>query len=382
MTTQPQPSLLKAFRVPILITLAVLVGSFMWRGADFVTTVAILGVLEFVFSFDNAIVNSKILTRMTPFWRTMFLTAGILVAVGFMRLLFPVIVVVSTAHLGFGQVWNLAVSHPAVYAADLHAAHPAIAALGGMFLAMIFLDWIFDQRLNDDGEPDSEWLEWFGPLERALRKLGKEDIVASIVALLALWVVAEYFSGGHTVQVLEAGLIGWIAYQAVNLLGKFTERLGDKESASESGSGHKALKLVGGAAGFALFVKLEFIDASFSFDGVSGAFAITSDIFAIMLGLGIGAVFIRTLTIYLTAKGTLGEYVYLEHGAHWAIGALAVVLFGTMEHDLPEYVTGGIGLGLILAAYISSLVYRRRHPQELAAEAQEIDAPLKSATIS
>ncbi|PZS29554.1 MAG: hypothetical protein DLM58_15240, partial [Pseudonocardiales bacterium] len=102
------------------------------------------------------------------------------------------------------------------------------------------------------------------------------------------------------------------------------------------------------------------LDASFSFDGVVGAFAITSDPIIIAIGLGVGAMFIRSLTVYLVRKGTLAEYVYLEHGALWAIGALAVLLLLTMKYEVPEVVTGLIGVGFIGAALVSSIVRNRR----------------------
>ena len=81
-----------------------------------------------------------------------------------------------------------------------------------------------------------------------------------------------------------------------------------------------------GKAAFFMFLYLEVLDASFSFDGVIGAFAITNDIVLMALGLGIGAMYVRSLTVYLVRQGTLDDYVYLEHGAHYAIGALAVIL--------------------------------------------------------
>jgi hypothetical protein len=116
---------------------------------------------------------------------------------------------------------------------------------------------------------------------------------------------------------------------------------------------------VAGRAAFFLFLYLEALDASFSFDGVIGAFAITQDIFIIATGLGVGAMYIRSITVYLVRKGTLSDYVYLEHGAHWAIGALAVILLVTIKHEVPEVVTGLVGVGFIGAAFISSLIRNR-----------------------
>ena len=89
-----------------------------------------------------------------------------------------------------------------------------------------------------------------------------------------------------------------------------------------------------------MFLYLEVLDASFSFDGVIGAFAITNDIVLMALGLGIGAMYVRSLTVYLVRQGTLDDYVYLEHGAHYAIGALAVILLVTIQYEINEVITG------------------------------------------
>ena len=119
-----------------------------------------------------------------------------------------------------------------------------------------------------------------------------------------------------------------------------------------------------GKAAFFLFLYLEVLDATFSFDGVIGAFAITSDPVIIAIGLGIGAMYIRSLTVFLVRKGTLGEYVYLEHGAQWAIGALAVVLLVTIKYEVPEVVTGLIGVGFIGAALVSSIIRNKRGAED------------------
>jgi hypothetical protein len=111
---------------------------------------------------------------------------------------------------------------------------------------------------------------------------------------------------------------------------------------------------------------LELIDASFSLDGVLGAFAISKDIIIISIGLAIGAMFVRSLTIMLVEKKTLKQFLYLEHGAHWAIGALACLMLISTVKELPEVVTGGIGLAFIVAALISSVLHNRKQDRLLA----------------
>jgi hypothetical protein len=154
-------------------------------------------------------------------------------------------------------------------------------------------------------------------------------------------------------------------YILVSGLGDFFQSEEEAEEAEEaeaatSGRGTGDIVRLAGRAAFGVFLYLEVLDATFSFDGVIGAFAITSDPIIIAIGLGIGAMYIRSLTVFLVRKGVLGEYVYLEHGAQWAIGSLALLLLFTIQHEVPEVVTGLIGVGFIGASFLSSVVRNRR----------------------
>jgi hypothetical protein len=346
--------------------------------------VAILAVLEISLSFDNAVINATILRRMNPFWQKIFLTLGVLVAVFGMRLIFPIVIVALTAHLGPIKVFDLALNDGAAYGEKLHDAHPAIAAFGGIFLFMLFLDFLFDSERE---------VQWIRKLEEPLRRAGQLDVIPIVVALIALLVVGEAFSGDHTQQVLTAGVAGLATYLAVRGLGDFFEsrgvgaedddeeeggagsavgadgatgaaeggaRTGSGQAAPAARSGPPGLVLATGKAAAFLFLYLEVIDASFSFDGVVGAFAISQNIFVIAAGLGIGAMYIRSLTVFLVRRGTLSEYIYLEHGAHYAIGALAIILAISIETDVPQIITGLVGVAFIGLALLSSIRQRRR----------------------
>ncbi|MBZ4323009.1 DUF475 domain-containing protein [Streptomyces huiliensis] len=335
-----------------------------WKG---LALVAILSVLEISLSFDNAVINAGILRKMNAFWQKMFLTLGILIAVFGMRLVFPVVIVAITAKLGPIEAVDVAINDHHRYEELVTSAHPAIAAFGGMFLLMIFLDFIFEDRD----------IQWLGGLERFLAKLGKVEGLSVIVSLVVLIITATTLAtavpvhgGDGTIDkaatVLLAGVGGLVTYLVVGgISGFFEERLEDEEEeAEESAPAEKKSNgsVVGlaGKAAFFMFLYLEVIDASFSFDGVIGAFAITNDIFVMALGLGIGAMYIRSLTVFLVRKGTLDEYVYLEHGAHYAIGALALILLATIKYEIPEVVTGSIGVALIALSFWSSVRRNRK----------------------
>ncbi|MDT4915798.1 MAG: uncharacterized protein QOI15_1063 [Pseudonocardiales bacterium] len=353
---------LRTFGGSFAVAIAGLVAGWLYGGGKGLALAAILAVLEVSLSFDNAVVNATVLVRMSPFWQKLFLTVGVAIAVFGMRILFPLLIVGITAKLNPVEAVRLALdkgnpNDAGTYGYLLHQAHPAIAAFGGMFLLMIFLDFIFEER-------DITWLSW---LERPLARMGKLDQLSVVIALGVLAVSAYTFGNHADTQthqristVLISGVLGLATYLLVSGLDSFFEQDEDEDAdLSEKLEKKKALHVVGKQA-FFLFLYLEVLDASFSFDGVVGAFAITSDPIIIAIGLGIGAMFIRSLTVFLVRKGTLSEYVYLEHGALWAIGALAAILLITIEYEVPEVVTGLIGVAFIGAALISSIIRNRR----------------------
>ena len=356
--------MLRIFGFSAAATALTLLGGLVLGGPQVFLILAILVVLEVSLSFDNAVVNAKILVRMSPFWQTIFLTVGIAIAVFGMRLIFPLLLVGVTASLGPIEVIELALAGgegPDSYAGRLEEAHPAIAGFGGMFLGMLFLDWVFQDR-------DIKWLNW---VEKPLARIGKLDQVAVVAASAGLVAASTYLAGDRSTTVMVSGLLGIVTYLLVNGLGTLFEEQGmdqaegseEEEAVSkavEGKTGPSETAKATGKAGFFLFLYLEVLDASFSFDGVVGAFAISQDIFIIAAGLGAGAFWIRSLTVYLVRKGTLENYVYLEHGAHWAIGALAVLLFVTIRFEVPEVVTGLIGVGFIIVAFANSILRNRK----------------------
>jgi hypothetical protein len=349
---------LKTFGGALGVAVVGLVLGFLYGGGTGLAITAILAVLEVSLSFDNAVVNATVLVRLNPFWQKIFLTVGVAIAVFGMRLLFPLLIVGITAKLNPVEAVRLALEKGdpdkhGTYGYLLHQAHPAIAAFGGIFLLMIFFEFVFEER-------EITWLTW---LERPLAKIGKLDQLAVVLTLIILVVSAYTLAPDNKVStVLVSGVLGLATFLVVNGLGELfdTEDEAEDELVERERSGAPAVVGAVGKAAFFLFLYLEVLDASFSFDGVVGAFAITSDPIIIAIGLGVGAMFIRSLTVFLVRKGTLSEYVYLEHGALWAIGALAVLLLITIEYDVPEVVTGLIGVGFIGAAFISSVVRNRR----------------------
>ena len=118
-------------------------------------------------------------------------------------------------------------------------------------------------------------------------------------------------------------------------------------------------------SGLGGFLYLNVLDASFSFDAVIGAFALSNNMVVIALGLSIGAMFVRSLTLLLVQKGTLAQYRYLEHGAFWAIIALGAIMLLSARFEIPETITGLIGATLIGISLWWSMRHNRRHPDPI-----------------
>ena len=329
----------RIFFITGFITLASLVFVGFEMGPSALLIAIVLILVEITFSFDNAIINAKVLASMSRFWQTLFMTVGMLIAVFGMRLVFPIVIVMITAGLGAGEVINLALNQPEAYSERLHDSHIAISSFGGMFLLMLCLHFFFDP---------SRKIQWIDVIEKPLQRLGKWWAYAA-TSFLVLLVISFIPLNQHPTETLTAGIFGIVTYMVIHGLAElFTRR---------SGLDNDKTKPIirTGMAGFMSFLYLEVLDASFSFDGVIGAFAITQDVILIAIGLGIGALWVRSLTLFMVRKRVLNAYRYLEHGAHYTIGVLASVLLIGLFVDIPEAVAGVAGL-IIVGLSISSSI--------------------------
>jgi hypothetical protein len=295
--------------------------------------VAVLGVLETSLSLDNAVVNAKVMQDMSPVWRRRFITWGMVIAVFGMRLLFPILVVSFSAWVSPVRALSLAIFDQAQYAAILAGAHTMIMGFGGAFLLLVGLKYFFDVEKD---------VHWIAVVEKRLVRIGRLDAMEKALALVILYLFSRAVPPEQQFIFLVSGVLGTVLFILVEAMRQWMEL-------------NRATAANIGRAGLSLFIYLEILDASFSFDGVIGAFALTSNIFVIALGLGIGAMFVRSLTLLLAETGTLAEYKYLEHGAFWAIIALSLIMFAQTVIEIPEAVTGLLGAGFIAAAFVSSV---------------------------
>lgn len=296
----------------------------------------ILGILEVSLSFDNAVANAKTLETMNEKWKHRFLTWGMLIAVFGMRVVFPVLIVAIVGGVSMYEALVMAINSPHEYAEMLEKSHIAIEGFGGAFLLLVALGFFMDEDKD---------VHWLGAIETRVQKLGSAlAVTVSLVVLILFYKYVLPLEERDTFMV--AGLLGIVTHEIIARLG---DAMGTEDSTTTVAK-----------AGLSAFIYLEILDASFSFDGVIGAFAISTNIFIIAGGLGIGAMFVRSMTLHLVEAKTLSEYKYLEHGAFWSIMVLAGIMFTSTVVEIPEIVTGVLSVSLIAIAFLHSIVENNR----------------------
>lgn len=339
---------LKYFRGSFAFMALVYVALYLYTGslAD-IGTALVLTIVELAVSFDNAVVNAAKMEKMNLFWRKMFLTVGMLIAVGLMRLYFPIQIVSVVGDIGLMETFNLAVGDPDKFSSILNSAHEAIAGFGGAFLMMVFLKYFIDHEKK---------VHWITPIESFMAKMGdKVESIQAVVVLSLAWLVrGEMESHGDTF--FYSAILGVGVYILVDAIKTALEAIDEMLA-----RGAYAFL----AGGLGTFIYLEVLDASFSFDGVIAAFAISKSIFVVTAGLAVGAMFVRSMTMMLVEEGTLSEYRYLESGAFWAIGGLSLAMFAGALTHIPEWLIAGTSATLIIASFIHSVHHNRQISQSI-----------------
>ncbi|MFA4998470.1 MAG: DUF475 domain-containing protein [Candidatus Paceibacterota bacterium] len=285
-------------------------------------------IFETVNSIDNAIVNAYVLKTMSEKWRKIFLFWGILTAVFIIRGLLPLLVVwLSVPEIGFMGAFNaMFSSNPEI--ADLMEARKGIILIGaGVFLLLLYLHWLF--------------LEEKHPLF-VVDKFIKPNYGVWFYGFAALILVVLLYLARSSPFLMLSAAVG----NAV-----FFIMYGFREQAEK-----QETKLKGNVNQFSDLSKLmylEVLDASFSFDGVMGAFAFTTSVPLILIGNGIGALIVRQLTIKSIDK--VAKYRFLKNGAMTSIGLLGVfIILKSFGFEIPEVLPTLITFLLVGVAFWQS----------------------------
>ncbi|MEO1730230.1 MAG: DUF475 domain-containing protein [Pseudomonadota bacterium] len=343
-------TLLRYYGFSLLFT-AVCLGIAAWYGfsstgslagmATILWIVFVLSILEVSLSFDNAVVNATVLREMDPVWQQRFLTIGILIAVFGMRIIFPIAIVSIAAGIGPLAAVELSLGDPDEYERIVSGAHIGIAGFGGAFLSMVGLTFFFDEEKD---------IHWIAAIEQSAARFSSIPALEIALVLALLYGVSTLLEPAEALTFLSAGLLGLLTYIAVHALGEIIEQ----REARKKAAGEIVRSGLGG------FLYLEVLDASFSFDGVVGAFALSNNMIVIALGLSVGAMFVRSMTVHLVKTGTLSQYRFLEHGAFWAIIVLGVIMLLSAKYHINETITGLIGATLIGLSLWWSILHNKK----------------------
>ncbi|MCP1558562.1 UNVERIFIED_ORG: hypothetical protein M2438_002647 [Methylobacterium sp. SuP10 SLI 274] len=338
---------LKYFRYAIGLSALMFVAlAFAEGGVALLPLAMVLAIMELAVSFDNAIVNAKVMERMSPFWRQAFITVGIFIAVFGMRFYLPIQIVSWLGGLSLSEASRLAYADPGRFAQILISSHAIVSGFGGAFLMMIFLKFFIDSEREGN---------WLPGVESVLGHLGHLEGIQILITGVAAGFTAYLMPEGKGVAFFVAAMAGIGTHITVDLIKEGLEAIDLRMQERSSATGGQALA----TGGLGMFLYLEIFDASMSFDGVIAAFAITNNILVVAVGLGVGAVFVRSLTLLFFDTKSLAEYRYLEPGAFWAIGGLSAFMFIAAVTHVPEWLISAYGGAVIVIAFIHSVVANR-----------------------
>ena len=284
-----------------------------------VLIIAGLCLFETITSIDNAIINAEVLSTMTGRARRWFLTWGLLFAVFAVRGLLPWLIVwLSTPSLGPISAFTATFSGDPMVLTAIEQSSPILLMGGGTFLLFLFFHWLFLEDKN------------FGlPGERFFTSKGVWFFAVVAVILAAL----VWLSLGYNTMVAFGAVMGSTAFFIVH---------GFRQNAEEA----EQTLVHTDMSDLSKVFYLEVIDATFSIDGVVGAFAFTMAVPLIIIGNGLGALVVRELTI--RNIGTIRKYLYLKNGAMYSIFFLGIIMIlDSFGNPIPFWVSPLITFGVV-----------------------------------
>ncbi len=265
-----------------------------------VLTILGLALFEIISSIDNAVINAEVLSKMSPRARKWFLLWGIIIAVFVVRGLLPIIIFwVANPQMGIVQVFTAMFSSDPTVVKAVEASAPPLLAGAGLFLVLLFFHWLFMETKNY-GLRGEAFIHrhglWFYSF-------------ASLILVLVIWQSVKH---SHPNMAVGAS-IGAMAFFVTS---------GFKENAEQAEK--KMLSSSSGLSDVSKLLYLEVIDATFSIDGVLGAFAFTLAIPLILIGNGIGAIVVREVTV--SNIENVKKYKFLKNGAMYSIFVLGMIM--------------------------------------------------------
>src|SRR3989338_9157766 len=263
-----------------------------------ILTIVGLSLFEIVSSIDNAVINADVLSNMAMCARKWFLIWGMFIAVFLIRGILPLLIVFSlNPAAGLDGAFTAAFSNDPAVAEAIEAASPPLLMAGGIFLLFLFLHWLFL-------EP-----KYFGLKGEAIIQKNGFWFYALVSVLLAIIV---WYSIHANPMMAFGATIGASIFFITH---------GFKENAAAQ---ERMMIKNSKINDWSKILYLEVIDASFSIDGVLGAFAFTFSVPIILIGNGMGAVVVRKITV--SNIDNVKKYKYLKNGAMYSILSLGIIM--------------------------------------------------------
>jgi len=280
-----------------------------------------LALFEIIISVDNAIINAEVLSTMSRKAKRWFLFWGIIIAVFLVRGLLPwMIIWASNPSLGFFGSFAASFSSDPHIKEIIEQSAPVLLIGGGIFLIFLFFHWIFLEPKHY-GLIGEEFIQrkgvWF-------------FTVVSVLLSVIVWLAINK----NPLMALGA-VVGSTAFFISH---------GFKENAEQAEK--QMLEGSSNMSDLSKIFYLEVIDATFSIDGILGAFAFTFSLPLILIGNGIGALVVRKLTV--SNIKNVKKYKYLKNGAMYSILALgAIMIFDSFGAHIPEWISSIITIAII-----------------------------------
>lgn len=335
-------------RLPLLLLVVGAAAAWWLDGVYAAAALITIAAYEIALSADNAVPMAGVAGRLHPQTRRIFLTVGLFLGVLVMRLAIPPLAVSTAQQEDPQQTAETIFVDPAAYAAELAEVRPGLAGFGGVFLWLVFSEFLFNAERKDRPL-------WIAPLERPFFALAHPRRVQfAVAAVLALAAVAVTASPDRN-EVAIGGAAGLLAYAVVKAVAL---RTAPPVTGFWPAAAHGACVVFERA--LAVFLLLEVLNGSYSFSSTGGGLPAWERLLIAVAGVAIGAVFLVRLTRKLDAGGALSRYEHLPAGAAYVLGVLGVLLWASLLTPIPAPVKAWFGAGVIGAALLSSLVRSRR----------------------
>ena len=278
-----------------------------------------LCLFEIVSSIDNAIINAEVLSKMQAKARRWFLIYGMLIAVFMIRGLLPWLIVwLATPGIGPIEALTATFSSDSRVIEAVEKSAPMLLIGGGVFLIFLFFHWLFLESKN------------FGVWgERFFYKNGVWFYsVVSILLAAIVWLALD-----KSPLMAFGAVLGSTAFFITHGF-KQNAELREKDLHSQH------------LSDLSKIFYLEVIDATFSIDGVLGAFAFTLSVPLILIGNGVGALVVRQVTIGNIEN--IKKYCYLKNGAMYSILFLGIImLFDGFGFHIPSWLSPAVTFAIV-----------------------------------